>query len=167
MAFSSSSPTTAAPVPGTADSDGRSAWDLHGGARPVALRVLPASPAAVPALRRFAREAARGWHLDDAVVDRLLLVVSELATNAVLHSGSQDVALLIEHDGADLTVEVRDWGRWRSRLLPRHVPPGGDPVGRGLELVRRSSSRWLVRACADGTRVLACLTVSAAAAMAG
>lgn len=52
---------------------------------------LYAVTAAVPELRHFARCAAQRRAIREKSSDTLSLVVSELAVNAVLHSGSADV----------------------------------------------------------------------------
>ncbi len=67
------------------------------------------------------------------------LMVSELATNAVQHSGSQfDVTVERLNDTA-VRVEVRDFGAGTPRLFPRgqHADRG-----RGLQIVDRLSQRW-------------------------
>ncbi|GAA2741101.1 ATP-binding protein [Kitasatospora cinereorecta] len=125
----------------------------------VTLRDAPASPAAVPVLRCFARDAARLWGLPDEAVDRVALVVTELVTNAVLHSDSPDVAVAIEFDGAVVTVEVKDSGMWRNRRSARRIAEDGVTGGRGLDLVERSSTWWRAFLSPLGTRVVACLAV--------
>ncbi|WP_354644458.1 ATP-binding protein [Kitasatospora camelliae] len=131
--------------------------------RTPALREAAASEAAVPALRHFAAETARGWDVPPEAVDRLVLVVSELVTNVVQHSGSADVSVAIEYDGGSLVVEVRDSGTWRSRWAARDVAEGAATAGQGLELVRHSSTWWLAFPSPAGTRVVASLAVEPAA----
>ncbi|WP_354644709.1 ATP-binding protein [Kitasatospora camelliae] len=130
-----------------------------GRATAVALRDAPASPAAVPALRHFARDAARRWDLPDETVDRLALVVTELVTNTLLHSGSPDVVVAIEYHGTALTVEVRDSGTWRDHRSRRRGAEDVATGGRGLELVRQCSTWWRAVLSPLGTRVMACLPV--------
>ena len=72
-------------------------------------------------------------------MDDVLLVVSELATNAVLH-GIGDVELRIAFDGRCVTGSVADAGTGFERA-PREQPHtriGGN----GLYLVERVASRW-------------------------
>ncbi|MFC5910295.1 ATP-binding protein [Streptacidiphilus monticola] len=118
---------------------------------------LPAVPASVPRLRRFARATAARWGLPDGVQDPLALVVTELAANAVRHSGSPDVALLLSTDGFTVTVEVRDTGRWRV------ASPAGEPDqacgGRGLPLVRAFAADWTLWRTPGGTLAVAELVV--------
>lgn len=101
------------------------------------------SDASVPAARAFAREviSATRAAVDGAVLDDLLLCVSELATNAVRHGVPVGGALLVKV-GADayrVRVECHDANRRRPRL--RH-PADDDQTGRGLLLVEAVASRW-------------------------
>ncbi|MBL1102125.1 ATP-binding protein [Streptomyces sp. 205] len=107
--------------------------------------------AAVPELRHFARSAAQRWGIPQDACDTLLLVVSELVTNTVLHSGSSDVMAVIVFDGVAVTVEITDSGRW----LVRDVKEDQDAdFGRGLDLVRACTSWCAVHPSASGTRVV-------------
>jgi anti-sigma regulatory factor (Ser/Thr protein kinase) len=121
-----------------------------------ALCVMRTTRESVPAMRHFAREQARRWELPDEVDEALAMVVSELVTNVLLHSGSPDVALLLDLDGATLTVQVKDTGHWRSRTSPRRAPEDDDACcGRGLLLVEAYATRWVATIAPAGTRVLA------------
>ncbi|MDV5143720.1 ATP-binding protein [Streptomyces sp. SBC-4] len=128
--------------------------------RILAVAVLPACPRAVPRLRRFARAVVRSHRLSAAVEEALAVVVSELATNVVLHSGSPDLAVVFEADGTSLTVGVRDRGRWRDRPVPRCEAADMDvDFGRGLALVDAYSVDRSVRCSAEGTIVRAVITL--------
>ena len=99
--------------------------------------VLPPSRSSVPAARHFTTDAiddlGGSSHLEDAE-----LLVSELATNAVIHAGTPMRLSVLRH-GPHVRVEVRDDD-------PRR--PGGnlpDPLavgGRGIPLVKRLSWAW-------------------------
>jgi anti-sigma regulatory factor (Ser/Thr protein kinase) len=116
--------------------------------------------AAVPKSRHFARDAARRWALPEDPSDTLSLVVTELVTNAVLHSGSADVTTLIVFDGIVVTVEVTDSGRWLERGANRRVMEDEDAAfGRGLDLVKACTSWCTVHLSAAGTRVVVRLPV--------
>ncbi|RAG85949.1 ATP-binding protein [Streptacidiphilus pinicola] len=128
-----------------------------------AVCAMSAVPSAVPALRRFARAAARRWAVPAEGIDTLALVVSELATNVVLHSGSPEITLLLRHSGAELTVEVADAGRWQDRSMPRLSAEDADaPCGRGLDLVTSLAGRWLASLSPIGTRVVVSLPLTEA-----
>ncbi|QMU77592.1 ATP-binding protein [Streptacidiphilus sp. PB12-B1b] len=139
--------------------------DAHRSARTAtrqgpAMCVMPTTQESVPALRRFARGLGRHWEIPDVVDEALSVVVSELVTNVLLHSGSPDVALLLTLDGAILTVQVRDTGCWRPRSSPRRVPEDDDACcGRGLLLVEAYATHWAATLAPEGTRVLAQLTL--------
>lgn len=67
--------------------------------------------------------------------DDVLLIVSELVTNSVRHSKSEDIDLRVaSHDG-QIRVEVSDEGPGFTRESPR-----GE--GMGLDLVEKLADRW-------------------------
>ncbi|MEU4000018.1 ATP-binding protein, partial [Streptomyces fungicidicus] len=65
--------------------------------------VLPASARAVPRLRRLARAVVRSHGLPEAAEEALTVIVSELGTNVVLHSGSPELEVVFEIDDTSLT----------------------------------------------------------------
>jgi anti-sigma regulatory factor (Ser/Thr protein kinase) len=92
----------------------------------------------VRAARRYTRsvldDTPAVGHLDD-----ILLCVSELATNAVVHCPAQPFMLKLWADPQRVRVECHDRGH--ARPHPRR--PGFDETnGRGLQLVQGLSSRW-------------------------
>ncbi|MER5642238.1 ATP-binding protein [Kitasatospora sp. NPDC002227] len=142
---------TASRLPGAPTPGGRSA-----------LCVMPSAPASVPALRRFVRDLARRWGLS-AADEALSLVVTELVTNVLLHSGSPDVTLLVTFDRTTLTVVVRDTGRWQPRAEKRRAAEDADArCGRGLPLVAAHTTRCAVFRSERGTRVVAELALPGA-----
>ncbi|WP_327259084.1 ATP-binding protein [Streptomyces sp. NBC_01240] len=94
----------------------------------------------VPAAREFVRGAVADWGFG-ARLDDVLLCVSELATNALVHGAPPGrgylVRLLLEEVGAALRVEVHDSGGGQ----PGVREPDGDS-GRGLLLVAAVADRW-------------------------
>ncbi|MDL2078223.1 ATP-binding protein [Streptomyces sp. GXMU-J15] len=119
---------------------------------------------AVPALRAFARDTARRWGMAEDAVHAVRVTVSELVTNAVLHSGSPDVELGMRLRGATVTVLVKDNGTW----LPREPSPvrrceSDRTRGRGLNIVRAYATHCSVESSVNGTRVRAEFDVSAPA----
>ncbi|MGW4893331.1 ATP-binding protein [Kitasatospora sp. NPDC004240] len=113
-----------------------------------------AEPASVPALRRAAAELSHAWSLPVTARDAVGLIVSELAANAVLHSGGGSVTVgLVLRDGA-VGIEVRDTGRWRPRAATGPAT-AEDCSGRGLEIVQSLSESVVVIRSPGGTRVLA------------
>jgi anti-sigma regulatory factor (Ser/Thr protein kinase) len=103
---------------------------------PVALDLL-AVPRAVPEARRTLRERCGGADSPD-----LLLCVSELLTNAIVHLG----------EGTPVTLRVSGTSTGRVRVELSDPEPGawpvirsaagGDESGRGLALVDALALRW-------------------------
>ncbi|WP_254711529.1 ATP-binding protein [Streptomyces sp. TRM64462] len=119
--------------------------------------VMPATVEAVPLLRRFALDTAHRWGVGEQSGEGLAVIVTELVTNVVRHSGSLDVAVLLTTTGRSVTLHVQDTGRWRPR---RPRLPGDDTeacCGRGLRLVRAYAVDCRIVRSARGTRVTATL----------
>jgi anti-sigma regulatory factor (Ser/Thr protein kinase) len=107
---------------------------------------LSGAAASVPAARRFVRSTLQSWELDQ-LVEAAVLVVSELATNAVLHARSSFlVRLTVDHRGA-LRVEVVDASTKRPQRRP-FTP--GSTTGRGLSIVEDLVSDWGVEPVEGG-----------------
>jgi len=87
------------------------------------------------------------WRDEPAGVAELLL--SELATNALLHTGHGAV-VTASLTPAGLRVDVRDFG---PALPLSHVPDADSTHGRGLVLVRGLADAWGVDMCAPGKSV--------------
>jgi anti-sigma regulatory factor (Ser/Thr protein kinase) len=92
-------------------------------------------PLTVPAARNFVAAALQAWGQD---VGDAPLLVSELATNAVLHARSE-FTVTMELFESYLRVEVSD-GNSRPPVLA-HVPHDAYS-GRGMALVDALSSSW-------------------------
>ena len=99
---------------------------------------LPNGPEGASIARRAMARAAELWLLDKELTDTALLLVSELATNAIRH-GTPPVRLALRLDGDRLRVEVTD----SSPVLPEVGSPGPDQVGgRGLQIVQQLAACW-------------------------
>ena len=112
-------------------------------------------PHAAAAARRATATQLDRWELDELRPDAELLV-SELVTNAVLHSRG-DVSLTLAVADGMLEVGVTDPG---PRLPPKRGLAGGAPGppwtaegGRGLRLVDRLSVEWGVVTLTRGKQV--------------
>jgi anti-sigma regulatory factor (Ser/Thr protein kinase) len=102
---------------------------------------LPALAASVAAARgRVGRHIDR-WGLPDTVRDTAQLIVSELFTNAILHTDSDVVICRIETTGQLLHLEVGDDGPGMARRVPR-TPSAESEHGRGLMLLDALAARW-------------------------
>lgn len=118
---------------------------------------------AVPTLRAFSLYVAERWDLSEEAVEAVALIVSELATNALLHSGSEDITLLLSYCGDALKVRVQDRRHWRP---PHRSQPDSEAVsGRGLPLIEAYAAAVDVRPTAHGTLVEAFLPASTASAL--
>lgn len=128
--------------------------------RLLAVSAVAATPCSVPLLRRLARSVARRQRLSEAAEEALTVIVTELATNVVLHSGSPDLAVMFEADDSFVTVSVRDGGRWQPRSAPRCEDADMDAsFGRGLALVEAYATATSVRGSAEGTLVRATIAL--------
>jgi hypothetical protein len=96
--------------------------------------------------RDFTRQAMHDWQWPPGVTDDeqevaedVLLLVSELVTNANLHAGGA-VELMLHGTKERLRVEVSD----ESRLQPAPRTPyrASTPGGHGLHIIARLSTAW-------------------------
>jgi len=105
-------------------------------------RALPASrrfasvPSSVAAARAFVAEVL--GDLPGELCADAALAVSELATNAIVHAGS-DFEVRIERDGSRVTVRVADSGPGGPEV---RSPQATEAHGRGLQIVRTMASAW-------------------------
>ena len=99
--------------------------------------VAPALSAVAPA-RRWARERFAEAGMTDGRLDTLVLLVSELVTNAVAHS-DPPVVLRVDVDDERTRVEVTDGTRQVPVVLD---PPPTASGGRGVLVVDRLATRW-------------------------
>ncbi|MFE6817829.1 ATP-binding protein [Streptomyces sp. NPDC057675] len=116
-----------------ADGDGYSRPERGDWAR----KPLSHTPEAPAVARHIAEMVLNEWHVDAATADAVLLVTSELVTNAVTHAEPPVVlSLCLQHHGWSVWVGVTDGGPAReggsdSRTEAR----AEDEHGRGLYIV--------------------------------
>jgi len=146
----SSSPGDRGPQPG---GGGASATPLPPAGQVRRLRLVGAS-GAVPRARDFAREALGDWGwLPAATADQraaaedVLLVVSELVTNACLHADGPEELRVVCTDKV-LRLEVVDLGA--GTPAPRTPHRAGRPGGHGMFIVQRLCLDWGVVRNPDG-----------------
>lgn len=132
---------TAPPVATTSDVDLVATTDT----RPRHVR-LPMGTSHHPV--KVARRAVRGHcvgRVPDAVIDDLLIVVSELVANVLEHGGGSN-GLTLELTIRATEVDIQVIGHGDRRHLPPsgdwRLPPPTQRTGRGLALVRRLA-RWV------------------------
>jgi Histidine kinase-like ATPase domain len=137
----------AAEMAGLVNGDPRPAADLVpvGGARPrIATRLLGADPGSVRAARDFTIATLHRWGAAERSSD-IALVVSELLTNALRHTGSGDsgpprpVWLGLLQPGPGVLCAVAD----QSKTAPALQTPGSlAETGRGLHIIWALSDQW-------------------------
>jgi anti-sigma regulatory factor (Ser/Thr protein kinase) len=96
---------------------------------------LPPSTDSVPVARRFARRAAGSSSAD---IDTVVLLVSEVVTNAVLHARS-DIRLDVQAGADTVRVEVHDASPVEPRVHHFRLTSG---TGRGLRMLEQLARRW-------------------------
>ena len=103
---------------------------------------LPDGPEGASFARRAMKRAAVLWKLDRDTTETALLLVSELATNAIRH-GAPPVRMSLRLEQDRLRVEVTD----SSPSLPELGHPSPDQTsGRGLQIVQQLAAKWGARA---------------------
>ena len=105
-------------------------------------------PVSVKAARRFVSEQLDD--ADDATRERVVLLVSELGSNAVRHAGT-GFHVAVGRRGAVVFVEVSDSGPGEPSMQQRDAT---QPTGRGLQLVHDLAREWGVRRGAQGTKTV-------------
>lgn len=110
---------------------------------------LPAVPAEVARVRASVAFLMRGWGVDPAAWDDVLLVVSELATNALQHSSHDRIVGRFVHVHGLLRFEVEEQDIGPALPEARQADDD-DENGRGLFLVDALSTDWGVTPLPDG-----------------
>jgi len=114
-----------------------------------ATRRIPSHGRAVQQARQFVSTTLSEWSTPDPPRSDIVLCVSELVTNAVIH-GRPPIQLRLRGDAEHVVLEVSD----RAPYLPRLLRPTfEDEHGRGLQLVALIADRWGTRPTPDGKSV--------------
>ncbi|WP_431964697.1 ATP-binding protein [Actinacidiphila sp. bgisy160] len=121
---------------------------------------LPSDPASVPAVRRYVSDLLVEWGMpeDSDPADSVRLIVSELATNAVLHTLGQSPTFTLDVQldrDEQLRIGVTDsHPRWPQRL-PAAVQQDN---GRGMVIIRHltveAGGTLLVTPTAEGGKTV-------------
>jgi anti-sigma regulatory factor (Ser/Thr protein kinase) len=98
---------------------------------------VPPEPSAVARVRALVRSALAGT-IDEHVLDTIVLLTSEVVTNAILHAKTPSV-LRLRRLSDVVRVEVTDGS---SALPERRVFDFASASGRGLALVEAVAARW-------------------------
>jgi hypothetical protein len=103
---------------------------------------LAAHPASPAQARRLTRARLNGWSVCEDICDSAALVVTELVTNAIVHTASSHIVCEL-HDGAELVrIAVRDEGCAPGEVHPSVAQRGEEEHGRGLLLVDALCHAW-------------------------
>ncbi|MFD8726306.1 ATP-binding protein [Streptomyces sp. NPDC059629] len=101
---------------------------------------LPCLKESAGTARRLVRTALAAWYLEN-LTDTGTLLVSELVANAVQHTNSRMIRVVVSRPSERFVrVGVVD----KARVMPALVRPGQDLLtgGRGLLLVDALADRW-------------------------
>jgi anti-sigma regulatory factor (Ser/Thr protein kinase) len=108
-------------------------------------RSFPGGSSAIGEARHFVAQTLCSWGLGQ-LVDDASIIVSELATNAIMHARS-DFAVSLSSHGDAVRVSVRD----RSPVMPvRRNPLPATISGRGLRMVTALTRRWGTEVVGNG-----------------
>jgi PAS domain S-box-containing protein len=97
-------------------------------------------------VRRFVGDHL--FQFDDGIAADVVLMTSELATNAMCHGGTAcELILMVDPAEGFVRVEVRDEG---GGEVVRHVPGAYEGTGRGLQIVDQLADSWGWHPAEDG-----------------
>jgi anti-sigma regulatory factor (Ser/Thr protein kinase) len=123
---------------------------------------LPSNTSSATAARRVVALFAERY--DPGDLDVLVLVVSELVTNAIMH-GAPPIEVRTTVDDEVVRIDVSDGDPKTGGVRVRH-PPADHIGGLGLHLVEMLADRWGTVANASGKTVWADLDLGAGASQA-
>lgn len=109
--------------------------------------ILPAVPDAVRVARATVRRFLSGTHTSEELAEQVLLVASELITNAIVHGRGRAVHCALTVGSTRLTLEVTDEGGdclevTSSTQGERDQEAQATEHGRGLLLVAACTDAW-------------------------
>ncbi|MEU4927535.1 ATP-binding protein [Streptomyces yokosukanensis] len=102
---------------------------------------LAAHPGSVAQARRLTRARLTGWSVCADTCDSAALVMSELVTNAIVHTASSRVVCELHDHDDTVRIAVRDWGCAPGEPHPSPQRPD-EEHGRGLLLVDALCRAW-------------------------
>lgn len=109
---------------------------------------LPPRLEAATQARRHVRQKLVAWELDD-LVDPVVLLTSEVVTNALLHAGTV-ITVAVRRDGQGVRVEVGDGSGVQPVQRRRSTTA---TTGRGVQLLESVSDGWGSTAAGEGKLV--------------
>jgi anti-sigma regulatory factor (Ser/Thr protein kinase) len=115
---------------------------------------LAAHPGSPAQARRLTRSRLKGWSVCEDTCDTAALVISELVTNAIVHTASSRVVCELYDRGDLVRISVRDEGSAPGEPHPSPQRPE-EEHGRGLLLVDALCRAWGVQQQGPGLMVWA------------
>lgn len=126
---------------------------------------MVAQPASVPVARRFVDDALTDWGRE-SLIDDVGLCVTELSTNATLHSGSSYFEVELQRIENLVRVAVRDSGQapadslaskseFADFLMDELTIEDTSTTGRGMFIVSALATAWGIEELEEGKRVWA------------
>jgi anti-sigma regulatory factor (Ser/Thr protein kinase) len=110
---------------------------------------VPVDEGDVAAARAFIRENLASWSVPASIVDDVVLLGSELVTNAIVH-GHPPIEMRLRRSEIEITLEVFD----AANFYPRRVRPTPyEEHGRGLGIVDVLARDWGTRMTVGGKAV--------------
>ncbi|NML51465.1 ATP-binding protein [Streptomyces sp. R302] len=109
---------------------------------------LPARTESVSRARHLTEDRLLLWGRGPEIRDTAALVVSELVTNAVLHTASSRIVCELRQGADSIRIAVRDEG---GPAGPRIRDCGADERGRGLLIVDALCEAWGAERTGHGT----------------
>ncbi|MEZ7007011.1 ATP-binding protein [Streptomyces sp. AD55] len=103
---------------------------------------LAAHPGSPAQARRLTRARLTGWSVCEDLCDTAALVVSELVTNAIVHTASRHIVCELHGDDDLVRIAVRDEGCAPGQPRPSAGQQPEDEHGRGLLLVDALCEAW-------------------------
>ncbi|WP_374955416.1 ATP-binding protein [Streptomyces sp. Ru72] len=115
---------------------------------------LAAHPGAVARARQLTRARLAGWAVCEDTCDTAVLVVSELVTNAIVHTAGEHVVCELHAEDDLVRIAVRDEGCAPGEPRPARQRPD-EEHGRGLLLVAALCRAWGAQEAGPGLLVWA------------
>lgn len=110
--------------------------------------------------RRSIAEFAAAHGLRGQATDSVVLIASEMVTNAIVH-GTEPVVMMVTFRESVMAVEVADGDPYAGSVRLR-AAGNPEPGGRGLRIIALLADRWGVRPSRHGKTVWATKRLSSA-----
>ncbi|NIH79849.1 sensor histidine kinase [Amycolatopsis viridis] len=117
-----------------------------------AVRYLVREPGQLSGARHTLAASAREYGLSETRADDLKLIVTELASNSLMHAGTP-CELNLWREGDELVCSAADGGHLGDPLAGRRPPQDGQLSGRGLLLVNDMADLVRMYRGPDGTTI--------------